>query len=389
VEATGIGQFPVYTRNEYYGFPLLDNQWQDSKYGLANLYKLKTVDLADNKLIGTIEYRPLYNLHSLTHFDVSGNQLSEEVEALVAPSLRYANFSNNKFTTMRRFEEYKVSSFQSLRYCDVSNNNIQQNVNDFLENIPPNIEQFIASNNNINGSLPESLNYLPKLRQFKMKSNNLTGELLGFADSFATLEELDLSNQMIGLTGPIPEDIWRSLSLKILNLTDNRLAGTIPSLVGNLAVLEVFHLSNNMFIGTIPFEIGRLQGASVFLKDNYFYNSSATAPLSLCVKREVEEFDLADDTILCPIERNVLSDFYDSAKGAEWTDQGNKIDGSQWLDEYASYCGWKGVTCDNNTKHVTKLNLTNNGLSGRLSESIGNLTFVEVLDLSDNDIKVM
>jgi len=38
---------------------------------------------------------------------------------------------------------------------------------------------------------------------------------------------------------------------------------------------------------------------------------------------------------------------------------------------------------------VIELNLSNNGLSGRLSESIGNLTFIEVLDLSDNDIKVM
>ena len=37
---------------------------------------------------------------------------------------------------------------------------------------------------------------------------------------------------------------------------------------------------------------------------------------------------------------------------------------------------------------MTKLNLTNNGLSGRLSESIGDLTFIKELDLSDNDIKV-
>ncbi len=127
----------------------------------------------------------------------------------------------------------------------------------------------------------------------------------------------------------------------------------------------------------------------MFLKDNRFYNSSASAPLSLCMEREVKEFDRADDTTLCPPERNALSDFYDLAKGAEWTDQGNKIDGSLWLHEYASYCDWKGVACDHNKSHVTKLQLSNNGLSGRLSESIGNLTFIEVLDLSDNDIKVI
>ena len=107
------------------------------------------------------------------------------------------------------------------------------------------------------------------------------------------------------------------------------------------------------------------------------------ASLSLCTLSIVKEFDLANDNKLCPIpiERNALNDFYYLSKGAEWTNSTN------WVDEYTSYCNWKGVTCEND--RVTKLNLTNNGLSGRLSESIGNLTSIIVLDLSDNDMKVM
>eukprot|EP00984_Skeletonema_dohrnii_P028680 scaffold18734_cov115-Skeletonema_dohrnii-CCMP3373.AAC.8 len=80
-------------------------------------------------------------------------------------------------------------------------------------------------------------------------------------------------------------------------------------------------------------------------------------------------------------ERNALSDFYDSTKGAEWTDSTN------WLDDTKSYCEWHGVTCDEGENHVIKLELDNNGLSGRLRESIGNFAFIEKLDLSDNDIK--
>jgi len=137
-----------------------------------------------------------------------------------------------------------------------------------------------------------------------------------------------------------------------------------------------------MFTGVIPSQIGQLKGACVFLKDNVLHTNT-TAPLSLCVLVGVEKFDLADNATFCPPERNALSDFYDSAKGTAWTPHR-----TDWMDEYASHCGWKGVTCDDEN-HVTKLNLTNNGLSGRLSESIGNLTFIEVLDLSDNDIKVM
>ncbi len=148
-------------------------------------------------------------------------------------------------------------------------------------------------------------------------------------------------------------------------------------------VLKHLDLSHNNLSGRIPSEIGELEGSSVFLSGNSFYNTSETAPLSLCMLRSVRDFDLANDRTLCPLERNALSDFYDLAKGAEWTDRTN------WKDEYASYCNWTGVTCDNNTNHVTKLNLRNNGLSGRLSERIGNLTSIEVLDLSDNDIKVI
>jgi len=146
--------------------------------------------------------------------------------------------------------------------------------------------------------------------------------------------------------------------------------------------LKRIDLSKNTLSGVIPSQIGQLEGASVLLKNNRFQINS-TAPLSLCLLFGGEEFDLADDSTLCPPERNALSDFYDLAKGAELTDRSN------WLDEYASYCDWKGVTCDDDKNHVTKLNLVNNGLSGRLSESIGNLTFIEELDLSDNDIKVM
>ena len=154
----------------------------------------------------------------------------------------------------------------------------------------------------------------------------------------------------------------------------------MPLISGSLKQLL---LANNEFIGSIPSQLGQLQGAAVLLEGNEF-NASSTAPLSLCTLRSgVEEFDLVDDTQLCPIQRNVLSDFYDSAKGSEWTESTN------WLDEYESYCDWHGVTCDDGKNNVIELNLRNNGLSGRMSESIGKLMALEKLDLSDNDIKVM
>ena len=84
---------------------------------------------------------------------------------------------------------------------------------------------------------------------------------------------------------------------------------------------------------------------------------------------------------MCPPERNVLKEFYQSTKGGEWTDSSN------WTEPYIDHCLWYGVTCTDDG-NVTGLHLPNNGLSGKLPGGIGNLTFLEYLDLSDNDVKV-
>ena len=102
------------------------------------------------------------------------------------------------------------------------------------------------------------------------------------------------------------------------------------------------------------------------------------APLSLC---SMARFDMKDDITLCPQERQSLKEFFELAKGQEWTDSDN------WMSEYISKCYWKGVECDA-SGNVEVLNLTNNALSGRLSASVGALHGLKVLDLSDNDMKV-
>jgi hypothetical protein len=146
--------------------------------------------------------------------------------------------------------------------------------------------------------------------------------------------------------------------------------------------LKVFHLANNAITGSIPSQIGSFEGASIYLKGNLFYDANLLAPFSLCTLRAVEAFDLESDPKLCPPQRNALNDFFDEAKGGDW------LNASGWEDEHSSYCSWNGVTCDE-TDQVTKLKLSTNGLSGKLSRSIADLTSLEELDLSNNDMKVI
>jgi len=106
------------------------------------------------------------------------------------------------------------------------------------------------------------------------------------------------------------------------------------------------------------------------------------APLELCFHPMY--FDLKNDISKCPVERNALKDFYDSSKGGEWTVSTN------WTDPYISHCQWHGIKCKEDVnEHITiSIELPTNGLSGTLSKSIANLSLLEVLDLSDNDVKV-
>lgn len=102
------------------------------------------------------------------------------------------------------------------------------------------------------------------------------------------------------------------------------------------------------------------------------------APLKLCF---VSGFDLVNNTRFCPPERNALKEFYDSAKGSEWTVTTN------WTNPLNEHCDWYGVNCNDANKTV-KLTLGSNGLSGTLTSNIAKLRFLEVLDLTNNNIKV-
>jgi hypothetical protein len=251
-----VGQFPVYTRDDPIG-----NNWRTSKFGIANLYKLEDLGLANNSLTGTIEYAPLYNLQELEYFNVSRNNLTGEADALVGQYIQWADFANNAFTSMRRFETYKYEAHDLLWWCDVSNNLIRQDADDLLRHMPPKMEHFIASNNNVHGTLPwDPLHFLKKLREFRMASNYISGELPSFEESFTSLQHLDMSYQKKnGLTGTIPNDLWRAPFIT-LNLAGNSLTGTISSRVGDLTKIKEFDLSNNRLIGTIPSEVGKLAG---------------------------------------------------------------------------------------------------------------------------------
>eukprot|EP00581_Thalassiosira_minuscula_P009259 CAMPEP_0183708732 /NCGR_PEP_ID=MMETSP0737-20130205/4938_1 /TAXON_ID=385413 /ORGANISM="Thalassiosira miniscula, Strain CCMP1093" /LENGTH=1678 /DNA_ID=CAMNT_0025936651 /DNA_START=186 /DNA_END=5222 /DNA_ORIENTATION=- len=365
---------------------------------------LVKLDLAGNNLSGGISSGEALFFRKLVHIDVSNNEFGGCADMTFSPGMLYANFSHNKFTCVS-FKRYNAA-YETQRVVDISHNLIHQDASEIFRNIPPNLEEMILSDNNIQGKFPDPFPSFNNIRHFNVANNSITGPLPDFSRATPWIREIDLSNQRQsqnkGLTGEISPNLSRLQDLRVLNLSFNSLT-SFPSDLGNLPKLELFDISSNLISQTIPSEIGNLAGTleildlsnnrlkewipksfanfetnnmtSIYLRNNT--GLFKPAPLMLCF---LPTFDFADDEESCPSERNALKDFFNSAKGLDWTNK------KMWLDPYASHCSWHGVDCSSSNA-TTTLNLTNNGLSGTLSKNIAGLASLEVLDLSDNDIK--
>ena len=80
------------------------------------------------------------------------------------------------------------------------------------------------------------------------------------------------------------------------------------------------------------------------------------------------------------LQLDALKALYNSTDGANWT--ANKWDTSKPLSDATA---WPGVTADAHGV-VTKIVLSNSGLSGSLPAALGNLTYLEEFDLSNNNL---
>ncbi|KAB2033041.1 hypothetical protein ES319_D05G420800v1, partial [Gossypium barbadense] len=335
---------------------------------LGNLLKLTHLDLSENQLSGQIP-RKLGNLLQLTHLDLSKNQLSGQIPRSLGNLLQltHLDLGWNKLSGQIPLS---ILNLTQLEYLTISNNSLEGSIPDEVTAFH-NLIYLDLSDNLLNGTLPSWLYIAPSLKTIYLSQNQFSGHIKEFQSK--SLEWIWLENNK--LQGPLPSSIFQLLNLTQLSLSSNYLSGVIEfRMFSNLPNLEYLDLSYNSLSLTCLF-------------------------LSSCNLSEFPQF-------------------LKGLKSLESLDLScNKIEGKipQWMREVGNgslthlnvshntlteveHFPWKNIDVLDLSSNLISGNLpipastirvfliSNNSFNGEVSSLICNAAFLEILDLSHNNL---
>ncbi|TYJ38674.1 hypothetical protein E1A91_A04G008000v1 [Gossypium mustelinum] len=326
---------------------------------LGNLLQLTHLYFPGNQLSGQIPII-LGKLFQLTHLDLSGNQLSGQI-----PS--------------------SILNLTQLEFLDITGNSFEGSIPDGITAFP-NLISLMLVDNLLNGTLPSWLYTAPSLNKIYLSQNQFSGHIKEFQSK--SLEYLFLANNK--LQGPLPSSIFQLLNLTRLFLSSNNLSGVIEfSMFSNLSNLKNLDLSYNSL---------SLTSNSTFSVNHILPNLTSLF-FSSCNLSEFPQFLKG----LKSLESLDLS----------WNRIGGKI--PQWMQEVGNdsltylsvshnslteveHFPWKNIAVLDLSSNLIRGNLpipastikvfliSNNSFNGEVSSLICNVTFLQLLDLSHNNL---
>lgn len=208
--------------------------------------------------------------------------------------------------------------------------------------------------------------------EVELYRNNLVGSVPPEVGGLVGLTRLQLASNH--LSGPIPAELAELSSLSFLGLFNNDLEGSVPQELGGLANLVQLELDRNRLTGPIPRSFLELDGLRRF----YFArNSGLCVPGSPEFTEWISAMNGGGQGPFCnQADLGVLESLYVASGGGDWTN------GAGWR-EGAAAAQRHGVATDA-LGRVTALDLTGNGLTGRLPENLGRLALLTDLRVANN-----
>lgn len=214
---------------------------------LANLTRLIRLGLSRNSFSGEIP-TSIGSLSSLEELYLDYNNLEGTIPASFngLSSLKRLEIQSNKLTG--GFPE--LGSLKNLYFLDASDNAISGQVPVIL---PTSLVQISMRNNNLQGTVPESLKLLSYLQVVDLSHNKLSGSVPSLLFNHPSLQQLTLSfNQFTSIQQPTPTNNIFSSQLIAIDISNNDLQGMLPLFMALMPKLSALSLENNKFTGVIP-----------------------------------------------------------------------------------------------------------------------------------------
>lgn len=217
------------------------------------------------------------------------------------------------------------SSWEGIT-CDVVNTTQQLQSSTLLHHRLYHISKIKLPSYNLDGSIPESIEYLSNLLHLDLSSNVLVGSIPLTIANTTRMQQLKLfNNQMRGslpsgiynlsqlvnisiannsFTGSLSNSISRLYNLQYLSISSNKFDGTIPLSIANLSSLAYLDIGVNSFVGRIPDSIGNLtQVTTIKLNKNKLSHSIPEAIGNLT---QLKYLDLGDNLISKTIPASIV-----------------------------------------------------------------------------------
>ncbi|KAL6350172.1 hypothetical protein AAG906_004112 [Vitis piasezkii] len=196
---------------------------------------------------------PFVNLTSVLVIDLSYNNFNTTLPGWLFNVSTLTDLYLNGGTIKGPIPHVNLRCLRNLVTLDLSYNSIGGEGIEFLSRLSActnnSLEELNLGGNQVSGQLPDSLGLFKNLKSLDLSYNSFVGPFPNSIQHLTNLESLYLSKNSI--SGPIPTWIGNLLRMKRLGMSFNLMNGTIPESIGQLRELTELYLDWNSWEGVI------------------------------------------------------------------------------------------------------------------------------------------
>ncbi|XP_049407366.1 receptor-like protein Cf-9 homolog [Solanum stenotomum] len=336
----------------------------------SHLTSLRRLTIASCNLSGSIP-KPLWNLTSIEKLDLGYNHLEGPIsDFFTFGKLWWLSLGKNNFDGQLEFLSFN-RSWAQLKLLDFSSNSLTGPIPSNVSGLQ-NLGSLSLSSNHLNGNIPSWIFSLPLLGLLDLRDNHFNGNILDFKSKSLFLVILKQNK----LQGPIPKSLLNQKRLQFLVLSQNNLSGQIASTVCNLKTLQVLDLGSNNLEGTIPLCLGEM--SELWALDLSNNSLSGTINTNFSIGTINTNFSIGNQLRVIKFDGNKLEGKVPQSlincKNLEFLDLGN----NELSDTFPKWLG--------TLPYLQILNLRSNKFYGPIKDSRSDKLFAQILiiDLSSN-----